>query len=192
MLSFIPASWISSETTHVSRWKTLRRGCIPNCSHLRLHFWMVVWYAGVRSALLFLQVAGARRICQETRVLVGFHTAAWNVRNTVMFTAATAKLMVCDEEKPENWALQVQYLWEAGWEMVVSSNCVHACTEIGFFFSSVDGHKRSWTYQRLQTSCALSKWWLEGNWYLFLPLVCLKNSPWNVYRAVQSQKKNIL
>ncbi|TNN29630.1 hypothetical protein EYF80_060221 [Liparis tanakae] len=40
-----------------------------------------------------------------------------------IFTAATAKLTVCDEEEPESRALQVQYLRETGPGMVVGSYC---------------------------------------------------------------------
>lgn len=43
-------------------------------------------------------VAGTRRSCQETRVLVELYGAVWNVAKHCAFTAAVGELMVCDEE----------------------------------------------------------------------------------------------
>lgn len=49
-----------------------------------------------------------------------------------LFTAAIAEPKVCDEEWPENEALQVQYLWETESALVVSGYCAYECAEIGF------------------------------------------------------------
>lgn len=52
-----------------------------------------------------------------------------------------------------------------------------ACVCRDRFCMSVDGRQRSWTYQGVQTSCALSEWWLEGNCYLFVALCLSKTLP---------------
>lgn len=112
----------------------------------------------------------ACRSCQETQVLVEFYKAVWNVLNTVFLWK---KYCSIGQANCVYWGVARELCLSGTVSMgnKVSNGgrqllCAWVCRDR--FSTSVDGPTRSWTYQRVQTSCALSEWWLEGNCYLFL------------------------
>lgn len=143
---------------HVCQWKIFGTECIPNHSHLLwlLQFWLTVLYTGITSGWLF-----RNRSCQEAQVLVEFYRVVWNILNTV----AIAKL----------WVWNIQRTAGTISKGNIQQWCSAATVYKDRLFTSVVGYNRSWTYLGMQTSCSLSEWWLEGNCYFFLTLVCLEH-----------------